>query len=203
LVFRFTDGSLREETAVFSQRGTFHLLTYHLVQKGRTFPQAQDMTIDSSSGQVIVRYTDDGKEKVESERLDVPPDVANGMLFTVLKNLNSNDPPATVALVVATPKPRLVKLELTRQGQEPFSVAGDRRMATHYVLHVDIGGITGAIASLLGKQPPDLHVWVLGGAAPAFVKFEGPMYLGGPVWRIELTSPLWPQPSGTSQRPPK
>ena len=29
------------------------------------------------------------------------------------------------------------------------------------------------------------------GAAPAFVKFEGPMFLNGPPWRIELTGPRW------------
>jgi hypothetical protein len=29
------------------------------------------------------------------------------------------------------------------------------------------------------------------GAAPAFVKAEQSLYAGGPVWRIELTSPSW------------
>ena len=45
------------------------------------------------------------------------------------------------------------------------------------------------MAPLLGKQPPDTHVWVLTGNAPAFVKFEGPIYDGGPIWRIELATP--------------
>jgi hypothetical protein len=36
------------------------------------------------------------------------------------------------------------------------------------------------------------HVWILGGEAPAFVKLEGPLYFGGPIWRIELASPVWP-----------
>ncbi len=52
-----------------------------------------------------------------------------------------------------------------------------------------IGGIEGKI----GKQPPDIHVWVLGGEAPAFVKMEGPLFYGGPIWRIELASPVWPK----------
>jgi len=46
---------------------------------------------------------------------------------------------------------------------------------------------------LVGKQPPDSHVWILGGEAPAFVKAEQPPYNEGPVWRIELTSPVWPK----------
>ena len=56
---------------------------------------------------------------------------------------------------------------------------------------VEIGGVAGLLAPLAGKQPQDTHVWILGGDAPAFVKLEGPLYLGGPIWRIELTSPLW------------
>jgi hypothetical protein len=38
LVFHFKDGSIQDETVVFAERGTFLLLKYHLVQKGRTFP---------------------------------------------------------------------------------------------------------------------------------------------------------------------
>ena len=68
--------------------------------------------------------------------------------------------------------------------------------ATHYVVKVEIGGVSGLLAPLLGKQPPDTQVWILPGEAPAFVKSEGPLYLGGPLWRIELTSPVWPRGKG-------
>ena len=55
----------------------------------------------------------------------------------------------------------------------------------------EIGGLAGLVAPLVGKQPTDAHVWIMGGAAPAFVKAEQTLYTGGPVWRIELTSPAW------------
>ncbi len=193
LVFRFKDGSIHDETAVYSQRQRFRLITSHLVQKGATFPQPLDMSIDGSSGQVTVRYADDGKQKVESERIEVPPDLANGLILTLLKNVQTGAPPKTVSLVAATPKPRLVKLAITAAGEEPFSTGGVARKAMHYVLKVEIGGISGVLAPLLGKQPPDSHVWILGGEAPAFVKSEQPLYLGGPLWRIELVSPVWPR----------
>jgi len=57
---------------------------------------------------------------------------------------------------------------------------------------VEIGGLPGVIAPLIGKQPHDTAVWILPGEAPAFVKSEGPFYQGGPIWRIELASPVWP-----------
>ncbi len=35
-------------------------------------------------------------------------------------------------MVAATPKPRLVKLAITPQGEEPFSIGGSSRKATQY-----------------------------------------------------------------------
>jgi hypothetical protein len=43
-------------------------------------------------------------------------------------------------------------------------------------------------------------VWVLGGDAPTFVKSEQTLYLGGPVWRIELVSPVWPRSADSAAR---
>lgn len=194
VVFRFKDGSVHDETAVFSQRQRFRLVSSHLVQKGPTFPQPLDMSINAVSGQVAVRYTDEhGQQKVETDRLDLPPDLANGMIPTLLKNVRRDAPPKTLSLVAATPKPRLVKLAITAAGDESFSTGSTARKATHYVLKVEIGGISGVLAPLLGKQPPDSHVWILGGEAPTLVRSEQPLYLNGPMWRIELVSPAWPK----------
>ena len=110
--FRFKDGSIYEETTVFSQHGTFRLLSDHVLRKGPIFKRPLETTIDATSGQVTVRYTDDGKEKVLTERLEPPPDVANGILFTLLKNIQRSAPRTTVSYVAATPNPRLVNLEI-------------------------------------------------------------------------------------------
>ena len=194
LVFHFKDGSIHDETVVYSQRQRFQLLSNRLLQKGPSFPQPLEMTIDGVSGQVTVRYRNEhGEQKVETEHIDVPLDLANGMMLTLLKNIRPEAPPNTVSLIAATPKPRLVKLAITAAAQERFSIGGSTRTATHYVLKVEIGGISGLLAPLVGKQPPDSHVWILGGDAPAFVKSEQPLYLGGPMWRIELVSPIWPR----------
>src|SRR6202049_487434 len=78
LVFRFKDGSFHDEIAVFSQRHNFRLLNDHLVQKGPAFQHPMEVSIDGFTGQVAVRSTgDDGKEKVVTGRLDLPPDVVN------------------------------------------------------------------------------------------------------------------------------
>ena len=192
LVYHFKDGSLQDETTVFSQRQYFSLISYHLIQRGPTFKQPTEMTFQTSGGKVTVHYTDDkGQEKTEEEHLKLPPNLANGLVLTLLKNLNSEEQLPQLSMVVATPKPRIVKLSISLQGKEPFTLAGSRREAFHYVVKVDIGGLAGLVAPLLGKQPPDAHVWIIGGEAPTFVKSETLSFMGGPIWRTELVSPVW------------
>jgi hypothetical protein len=194
LVFHFKDGSLQDETFVFSQRGHFQLISDHLVQKGPAFERPLDMMIDVAAGHVTVRYKDEhGKEAVEDEHMDLPPDLANGLIITLLKNVRPDALPSGISFVAATPKPRLVKLRISVAGTDPFSIAGSARKATHYVLKVDIGGIAGWIAPLIGKQPPDSHVWILQGEAPAFVRSQAPMSTTGPLWQTDLVSPVWPR----------
>jgi hypothetical protein len=195
LVFHFKDGSRHDETVVYSQHYSFRLLTDHLVQKGPSFPQPVDVKIDAVKGRVTVRYGEKGSgEKLITERLPLLADVANGLLFTVLKNAPRDGAGITVSMVAATPTPRVITLEATVVGEEAFLFGASQRKATHYVVKVKLGGVVGLVAPLVGKQPPDSHVWVLGGTAPTFVKAEASLFAGGPVWRIELTSPVWPAP---------
>lgn len=193
LTYHFKDGSLQDETTVFSQRNVFSLLSYHLLQKGPAFKHPSEVSITTSTGQVSVHYTDDkGKEQSVDDHMKLPPDLANGLVLTLLKNLKPGEAPPELSMVVATPKPRVVKLKIGYVGKEPFSLAGSNREAMHYTIKIEIGGIEGWLAPLVGKQPPDSHVWMLGGEAPAFVKSETISYLGGPMWRTELLSPTWP-----------
>src|SRR5256885_10435233 len=122
LIFRFKDGSIYEDTTIFSQRGTFRLLSDHLNLRGPSFKHPMDTWIDASTGEVKVRYTEDkGKEKVIAQRMKLPPDVANGLLFTLMKDINPRVPRTTVSMVATTPKPRLVKLAGPPPRVEPIT----------------------------------------------------------------------------------
>jgi hypothetical protein len=204
LVFHFKDGSLQDETAVFSQRGHFRLLADRLVQKGPAFKRPMDVSINGSTGLVTVRYQDDkGKDKIDTARLSLPSDLANGIVPILLKNIGPGTQSATYSMVVATPKPLLVKLGVTADGEDSFSIGGAGNKAIRYAVKVDIAGIRGVLAPLVGKQPPDTHVWILGGSGPAFLKSEGPSYESGPIWRIELASPVWPKGTTDKAEPKK
>lgn len=192
LVLGFKDGSLYEETVNFSQRDIFKVLDYHLVQKGPAFNIQIDMTIDTSTGLVHVSYTDeDGKAKEESRRFDLPPDLMNGLVPILLKNIRPDAKETTVSLVAATPEPRLVKLVISPDGEAEFLIGQASRQAMQYRMQVEIGGILGFFAPLVGKEPEVSHAWVLPGDAPAFLRLEGQLFMGGPIWRIELSSPVW------------
>jgi hypothetical protein len=92
----------------------------------------------------------------------------------------------------------LIKLAISAQGKEPFSLAGSSREALHYAIKVEIGGLAGLVAPWIGKQPPDSHIWILGGDAPTFVKSETLSYMNGPMWRTELVAPVW-TPEATAE----
>ena len=65
----------------------------------------------------------------------------------------------------------------------------------HYEIKIQIGGIAGLVAPMVGKAPPNIQIWVVGGQAPVFVKERGPIYAEGPVMTVEQTSPVWPDSS--------
>jgi hypothetical protein len=194
LTFHFKDGSLQEETAVFSQQRYFHLLRYHLTQKGPVFEHPQQVSIDVPAGKVEVHSTDgDGQPKIITENMKLPPDLANGMLFILLKNIPAGSAETKASMIVATPKPRLVKLAISAQGEDAFQLGTEKHKATHFVVKIELGGIAGLVAPVVGKQPPDIHAWILQGETPAFVKSRGPLFANGPIWQIELESPVWPR----------
>jgi hypothetical protein len=200
LALHFKDGSLHEETSVFSQRRTFQLLTYHLVQKGPAFKRPMDMSVNASSGQVAIQYTDDhGNERKITDRLKLPADLANGIVPILLSDIDPKAAKTTLSMLLAIPKPRLVKLEISPAGEESFTVGGSAAKAIRYVVKIDLGGVAGIVAPIIGKQPPDTYVWMTEGKTPGFLKSEGPLFPDGPIWRIELASPVWPNAASGSR----
>ncbi len=194
LVFRFKDGSLYDETVVFSQRKIFALRRYRLVQRGPSFPTTLDASLDRATGRYKVTYkkNNDNSQEIIEDSLDLPMDVYNGMQAQLLKNLPKGAT-GTVHFVAFTPEPKLIDLELSPAGEDSFSIGETKKTAHRYALKPRLGPVIGFFASLVGKDPPDFHYWLLGGEAPTFLAFEGPLYVEGPIWRIELASPRWPK----------
>ena len=81
---------------------------------------------------------------------------------------------------------------MTQAGEHKVLVGELAKSATHYVFSPRPGAWLTFLATLLGRMPPDSHAWIVTDELPAFVRFEGPLHPAGAAWRIELTSPRWP-----------
>ena len=191
LTLRFHDGSLDDETAVYTQGASFHLISDHHIQKGPSFPRPLDMSINTASGDVT--YREEGRDGTKTEHMNLPADLVNGLLPMILQNVPGGSQDIKVGYVASTPKPRLVTVAVHREGQGRFVLGGSALRASQYRLHIEIGGFEGMVAPLIGKQPPDMSAWISTGDAPTFLKLDGFLYLGGPILQIEMTGPVWNQ----------
>jgi hypothetical protein len=186
LVLQFKDGSVHDESTTYSQRGVFRLEAYKLTQRGPSFPGAE-VSFDRKSGRYQAKTHEriGSPEETASGEFDMPIDLANGMALLLLKNLPPGER-GTAQMAAFLPKPRLLKMELGQEGEDRVVFAGNPRQANRFLVNLEIGGLTGVFASMIGKTPPDLRYWIAVGELPAFVRFEGAMYLNGPVWRVEM-----------------
>ena len=191
MAFHFKDGSIFDERVVFTQQRAFKLEKYSLIYHGAAFTSDVDISLERSTGKYRVKTKkhEEGKEEVLDGSLKLPLDVYNGgMVLIVAKNL-SNEVGETVHTVAFTPTPRLIRLEFTPAGQQKALVGQLPMSTTHFVMKPQLGVWLKLISTLVGRTPPDNHAWIAFDQVPAFVKFEGPLYLAGPVWRLELLCP--------------
>ncbi len=147
----------------------------------------------SVESRMIFHFADSSyfEDKLESweDTLHLPADVSNGLPIILLKNLEPGES-RTVHLVAFTPEPRLIGLELSPVAEQHVLNGQRKEAMVEYKLEPQLGALTSLFARLLGKMPPDSHVWIVTEGVPKFVRFEGPLYLG-PVWRIDLAAPKW------------
>jgi hypothetical protein len=188
-VLTFKDGSIYQETSLFEQHQQFKLLNYQLTQKGPMFKQDIEMTIDVGARSVSVQSMENGKTKKWNEHMDMPADLANGIVPYLVRNMAANSRGATVSMIAASPKPRLVHLLITPRAEETFPFDGSKMRATRYRIHPDVSGVTGSLAKITGKQPPNSFLWMLSDKVPTFLMAQE-AFEDGPTCRIELATPI-------------
>ena len=192
--FHFRDGSIDEEVSTFTQERVFQLISDHHIQKGPSFPDPMDLSINVPAKTVSWREIKHGKAERRIEHMDLPPDLANGMTSLIVQNFPANAAELKVSYLAGASKPRVVKLSAKPDGGETFRVAGvSRRHSKRYKIQVEIGGLAGVVAPLVGKQPSDVEMWVTAGEVATFLKMVGPLYEKGPIWTMQLAAPVWPE----------
>jgi hypothetical protein len=194
MIFRFNDGSISDETTVFTQRGVFSLQSYHQIQRGPAFPRDLDFKVTRTSANAgayeLTTKPRDGKAESETGKLDLPPDASNGLVIPSAKNLSPGKG-RILHLVALAPGPKVIELEINPLGEERITHGDLKETVTRYALHPKLGVLLGTAAKVIGKYPPDQHLWMATQDSPGFVKFEGSMFVDGPVWRITLAAPCF------------
>jgi hypothetical protein len=190
VVFHFRDGSIDDETTLYSQGETIRLISDRHIQRGKSFPHPSDVMIDVPSQQVSFRDLSKSEDEAKTEHMDLPPDTSNGLLMPLIQNMQA-DTPIEVSYVGLAPKPRMVKLAIAKGGEDHFTVGGRSYKAANYDVKVHIGGVAGVVAPMIGKQPPDTHVWVTESRVPAVIRLDSVLYTDGPIWSVQFASPVW------------
>src|ERR1700691_4609109 len=113
VVFHFRDGSIDDETTVYSQGETLRLISDRHIQNGKSFPHPCDVMIDVPKHKVGVRDLSNKTDAAKTEHIDLPPDLSNGILFPLIQNMRA-DTPIEVPYVALSPKPRMVKLAIAK-----------------------------------------------------------------------------------------
>jgi len=187
LTYRFVDGSIDDETTTYRQQGTLRLVRSHHIQKGPFFAKPVDFAVEAATGTATSRTADKkGKINVETEHIDLPDDLANGFVGTLLLNVPPNTTPFRVGILAPVFGGRLIRILISPEGEQPFHMAGQTLKASVFRIHPELGGILGVLATLLGLQPKDVTVWVLEGEQPAVVRIVGQLGGSGPVLSSEL-----------------
>jgi hypothetical protein len=187
LTYRFVDGSIDDETTTCRQQGTFRLVRNHHIQKGPFFSKPFDFSVEAATGIATSRTADkNGKIRVESEHIDLPDDLANGFIGTLLLNLPQNTKPFRVGMLAPFGGGRLIRVLISPQGERPFQSTGQTLKAKVFRIHPELGGMLGMLAALIGLQPKDVMVWTLEGEEPAVVRVVGQLGGYGPVLSSEL-----------------
>ena len=187
LTYHFVDGSIDDETTTYRQQDTFRLVRNHHIEQGPFFVKPVDFTVEAATGIATSRTTDkNDKIHVESEHIDLPDDLANGFVGTLLLNAPPHTTPFRVGMLAPINSGRLIRLLISPEGEQPFHTTGQTLKATVFRIHPELGGIVGLIARLIGLQPKDVMVWVSEGEEPAVVRIVGQLGGYGPVVSSEL-----------------
>ena len=189
-MFHFRDGSIDDETTIFEQRVNLRVLSDDHLQKGPAFPHPMEIRIEAVQGRVIVHDLESGK--TSTHEMKIPFDLANGIVTQVLQNISPDTAETKVSYVLPTSKPRLATLVISRSGEDAYTLGGERQTAKKLELKVDLGGVAGLIAPMIGKEPKPTYAWMAGGHVPMFIRIQTQFYEGAPLWTIEQTAPVWP-----------
>src|SRR5262249_2898821 len=143
------------------------------------------LTIDVAGGHITGFSGLGSDRKNYDEHVELPPGTYWGPLISlVIKNFdhNAEDNRLVFNSVVATPKPRVIGMELLRGDKTTVDRRGGKIQVTQFELRPTINPVVDPIVPMMA---PETHFFVQPGDPPSMARFEGPRNYAGQQIRIE------------------
>ena len=80
---------------------------------------------------------------------------------------------------------------ISRSGEGSYTLGGEKQTTKKLEIKVDLGGVAGVIAPVIGTEPKPTYAWMAGGRVPMFIRIQTQFYEGAPLWTIEQAAPEW------------
>lgn len=184
-IARFDDGSSDEDRIEAEVGETLRTVRGRMIIRNAAGVATLDLSIDVGEGR-IRGFSGLGEERDEyDEAVEISPCTYWGpLLGIVLKNFEKNavDDQLVVASVVATPKPRLLHFEFTRQEKVAILRAGGKIEAERFSMVPKVNFLLDPFLKFLG---PDTSFFQQAGRPPSMAAFAGPRNFEGQTIRIE------------------
>ncbi len=184
-VARFRDGSSDEDRVEARAGKILETVRGRSIIRNTAGVATVDITIDIAGGH-ITGFSGLGKDRKDyDEHVSLTPGTYFGpLVFMVIKNFDGNatDDRLVYRTVVATPKPRVLDMELLRQGRTVVSRVGEKIDGVDFLMRPTVNFIVDPIIQAIA---PETKFVVEPGAPPALARFEGPRNYARQKIRIE------------------
>ncbi len=184
-IARFRDGSSDEDRVEARVGSTLQTLRGRSIIRNAAGVSTVDITVDVVRGH-ITGFSGVGDERQDyDEHVDLTPGTYWGpLVFIVVKNFDQNATEERLVFrtVVPTPKPRVLDMELVRQGRTVVRRVGESLDGVGFLLRPTMGPI---LDPIIHAFAPETHFIVIPGSPPALARFEGPRNYQGQRIRVE------------------
>jgi hypothetical protein len=185
-VSRFSDGSSDEDQVEARISGDrLEGLRGRSIIRDQNGNDIVDLTIDVPAGR-ITGFSGLGNDReTYDQQVELPPGTYWGpLIFIVVKNFdeNASDNKLVFRTVAPTPSPRVIDLELTREGETVVSRPGGRLDVVQITLRPTVHWL---LDPVIQRIAPETQFFISPGAPPALARYEGPRNYTGQEIRLE------------------
>ena len=173
-IARFRDGSTDEDVAEARAGGALEALRGRSVIRDADGVAVAEVDIDVPGGRIRGSWGRGDDRRELDEATSLPPRTYWGpLIYFVLKEFAANADAGRVSFrtVVLTPRPRVVDLELLEGAEARVERAGIPLATVHYSLAPTVHWL---VDPIIRRLLPETSFWMLAGAPPSLVRFEGP-----------------------------